>query len=105
MRFAENNQLLGTVLVSAAYTDLDDDMEKQSGYFSRPWQWDKIKENQKWIIQFGSKDDPYIPLEEFRHIHKVLNSEYFEFSDRGHFMDNQDTFPEIIKVIKEKLNI
>ncbi|MCH7492283.1 alpha/beta hydrolase [Patescibacteria group bacterium] len=105
MRYAENNKLLGTILVSPAYTDLNDDLEKQSGYFNRPWQWDKIKANQKWIIQFGSQDDPYIPLKEFRHIHKMLDTQYFEFADRGHFMENQDTFPEIIKVIKEKLKL
>ena len=105
MRFAENNKLLGTILVSPAYTDLGDEMEKQSGYFDRPWQWDKIKENQKWIIQFGSKDDPHIPLEEFRHIHKMLDTQYFEFENRGHFFENQNTFPEIINVIKEKLKL
>jgi len=103
MRFAENNKLLGTILVSPAYTDLGDETEKQSGYFNRPWNWDKIKHNQKWIIQFGSKDDPYISFEEFRHIHKLLDTQYFEFENRGHFLEN--TFPEIINVIKEKLKL
>uniref|UniRef100_A0A673KRL7 Retinoblastoma binding protein 9 n=1 Tax=Sinocyclocheilus rhinocerous TaxID=307959 RepID=A0A673KRL7_9TELE len=27
-----------------------------SGYFSRPWEWEKIKTNVKYIIQFGSTD-------------------------------------------------
>ena len=101
MRFAENNKLLGAILVSPSYTDLGLKIEKQSGYFNRSWQWDKIKENQKWIVQFGSKDDPYISLKEFRHIHKMLSTEYYEFENRGHFL--QETFPEIVKVIKEKI--
>ena len=99
--FDENNKLLGAILVSPSYTDLGLKIEKQSGYFNRSWQWDKIKENQKWIVQFGSKDDPYISLKEFRHIHKMLSTEYYEFENRGHFL--QETFPEIVKVIKEKI--
>uniref|UniRef100_A0A672KTY0 Putative hydrolase RBBP9 n=1 Tax=Sinocyclocheilus grahami TaxID=75366 RepID=A0A672KTY0_SINGR len=27
-----------------------------SGYFSRPWEWEKIKTNVKYIIRFGSTD-------------------------------------------------
>lgn len=105
MRFAENNKLLGTILVGPSYTDLGIEIEKQSGYFNRPWKWDKIKENQNWIIQFGSINDPFIPVEDFRHIHKMLDSEYYEFENRGHFYEDQDTFPEIVEVIKNKLMI
>lgn len=105
MRFAEKYKLLGSVLVSPCYTDLGIELEKQSGYFDRPWQWDIIKKSQEWIVQFGSKDDPSIPLEEFRHINKMLGTEYHEFEDRGHFFENQDTFPEIVEVIKGKMKI
>jgi len=105
MRFAENNRLLGSILVSPSYTDLGIELEKESGYFNRPWLWENIKENQKWIVQFGSKDDPHIPLAEFRHIHEMLGTEYYEMENRGHFSENQDTFPEIIKAIKEKLKL
>ena len=105
MRFAENNKLLGSILVSPSYTDLGVEIEKQSGYYDRPWLWSKIKENQKWLVQFGSKNDPFIPLEEFRHIHKMLSTEYYEFEDKGHFFEKQETFPEVVKVIKEKLGL
>lgn len=36
MRCAERNELFGSILISAAYTDLGDEMEKKSGYFDRP---------------------------------------------------------------------
>jgi uncharacterized protein len=104
MRFAEKNKLLGTILVSPSYTDRGDPLEIQSGYFGRPWQWEKIKANQKWIIEFCSQDDPYLPLEEFRHIHEMLKTEYHEFDNRGHFIENQNTFPEIVDVVRSKLN-
>lgn len=103
MRYAETHKILGSVLVSAAHTDQNDELEKQSGYFDNPWNWDTIKANQQWICQFGSTDDPYIPIKEMRHVHKMLNTEYQEFTDRGHFFQNQNTFPELIDVIMKKL--
>lgn len=102
MRYAENHKILGSVLISPCYTDLGDSLEKQSGYYEGLWLWNQIKENQKWIVQFGSKDDPLIPVEEFRHINEKLDSEYTEFKDKGHFMDKK--FPELLDVIKNKLN-
>jgi predicted alpha/beta hydrolase family esterase len=73
MRIAEQQRILGSVLVGAYHTDLNMDTEKQSGYFDKPWNWNKIKDNQNWIIVFASQDDPWIPIEEPRHIHSQLN--------------------------------
>lgn len=103
MRYAEEQQILGSVLIGTAYTDLNDPLEKQSGYFDTPWDWEMIKKNQQWIIQFDSTDDPYIPIEEPRHVHKMLDTEYYEFDNRGHFFKGQDRFPELIERVKEKL--
>ena len=30
----------------------------------RPWEWEKIKANTKFVVQFGSADDPFIPWRE-----------------------------------------
>lgn len=107
MRFAEKNRILGSVLIGACYTDLGDENEKKSGYYNRFWEWETIKKNQQWIIQFASTDDPYIPIEEARYIQQKLQTEYYEYTDEGHFgVDkNKTTFPEIVKVIKTKLGI
>jgi len=107
MRFAEKNKILGSVLVGACYTDLGDEGERKSGYYNRPWKWEDIKNNQQWIVQFSSVDDPYIPVEEPRHINQKLQTEYYEYTDEGHFGadKNKTVFPEIVKVIKLKLEI
>ncbi|KPJ57199.1 esterase [Parcubacteria bacterium DG_74_2] len=107
MRFAEGNKILGSVLVATYYTDLGDENEKKSGYFTHPWNWESIRKNQKWIIQFASVDDPYIPIEEARFIHQKLQTDYHEYKDEGHFGadDDKTIFPEIIAVIKSKLRI
>lgn len=107
MRFAEQTKLLGTVLVGACYTDLGDEKEKASGYYQNPWNWQSIKDNQKWIIQFASIDDPWIPIEEARFIHSQLDSEYYEYTNQGHFGGDREkkTFPEIVKIIKTKLKL
>lgn len=105
MRYAENHKILGSLLVSTYYTDLDDAQEKESGYFGRFWDWEKIKNNQEWVIQFASTDDPWIPIEEARFIHEKLTSEYHEYKNEGHFgiPNDKKEFPEIIETIKKKL--
>jgi predicted alpha/beta hydrolase family esterase len=106
MRFAEKNKILGSALVGACYTDLGVENEKLSGYYNHPWNWKAIKNNQKWIALFASTDDPWIPIYEPRFIHDQLDPEYFEFTDQGHFGGDYDkeTFPELLAVIKNKIN-
>jgi predicted alpha/beta hydrolase family esterase len=101
MRYVEKNKVLGSVLVGACYTDLGEENEKQSGYYDRPWDWQAIKNNQQWVVQFASTDDPFIPIEEARYVNKKLQTEYFEYTDKGHFMAT--TFPELIEAIKSKI--
>ena len=107
MRYAEENKILGSVLVGTYYTDLGDEAEIQSGYFDKPWNWQAIKSNQKWIIEFASIDDPYIPIEEPRFIYEKLNTDYHEYKDQGHFGSdvNKTMFPELVTVLKKKLKI
>lgn len=102
MRFAEEHKILGSVLIGACYTDLGDENEKKSGYYGHPWNWKSIKENQHWIAQFSSTDDPYIPVSEARFIHEQLQTDYHEYTNEGHFGSdrNKKEFPEIIDTIK-----
>lgn len=103
MRYAETTPIYGSVLVGASYTDLGDRAEKMSGYFNEPWDWRTIKANQKWIEQFASTDDPYIPIEEARFVHGTLGTTYHEDTDRGHYLGTD--FPELVSVIKQRLGI
>jgi predicted alpha/beta hydrolase family esterase len=105
MRFAENNKLLGSVLIAAMHTDLGIESERLSGYFDAPWNWQNIKNNQSWIVQFASTDDPWIPISEPRFVHQKLNSEYHEFKNEGHFGGDRykREFPELVAVLKKKL--
>ena len=106
MRFAEKNKILGSVLVAGYYTDLGLETEKQSGYFNQAWDWQSIKNNQKWIVQFASTDDPWIPIVEPRFIHTQLDTEYYESDNQGHFGGDylKTTFPEIVTAIKKQLS-
>lgn len=105
LRYAEKYPLLGSILVGGYYTDLGMSSEKQSEYFDADWQWDTIRKNQQWIIQFASTDDPWIPVEEPRHIHKMLQTEYHEFHDRGHFGGDRvvPEFKECVRELQKKL--
>lgn len=52
LRYIETRKVKGVVLVSAYHSDLGEVMERESGYFNRPWDWDAISRNANWITQF-----------------------------------------------------
>ena len=107
MRYAEEHKILGTILVAACHTDLGEETEKASGYYDKPWKWGAIKKNQKWIVQFSSVDDSFIPIKEARFVHNKLATEYYEFKHQGHFSswDGKKDFSEIVDIITEKLKL
>eukprot|EP00124_Ichthyophonus_hoferi_P000849 Ihof_evm2s36 gene=Ihof_evmTU2s36 len=87
MRYAETHKVLGIVLVGACVTDLGDSNERASGYYNRPWQWNAIKANTQFIIQFGSTDDPFIPFDEQQQVANGLGlgHDFHQYNDKGHF--------------------
>ncbi|MDD5103900.1 MAG: alpha/beta fold hydrolase [Candidatus Peribacteraceae bacterium] len=103
MRWAEQHQIVGSVLVGAYYTDTGSENERLSGYFDDPWDFEAIRRNQQWIIQFASVDDPFFPIEEPRLVSRELQTEYHEFTNRGHFFEKE--FPELIEAVQKKCSI
>lgn len=99
MRYAENNKIKGSILVSPCYTDLGDELEEQSGYYSEPWQWDNIKANQEKIALIYGDDDPYIDQSEFEHIEQQLRPVTIKVVGGKHFID-QAEFPELLEYIE-----
>lgn len=99
MRYAENNQVKGIVLVGAYVSDLGDKLERESGYFNRPWEWEKIKGNCEWICQFASEDDPFLPWEEQKEISSKLNVDLHAYNDKGHFMSLQ--FADLLNTLNK----
>jgi uncharacterized protein len=106
MRYAETQPILGSALIGAYYTDLGNENEKLSGYFDTPWDWEAIKKNQKWIIQFASVNDPWIPIREAHVVRDRLQTAYYESPDQGHFGGDyyKETFPELLEAIEEKIS-
>lgn len=100
MRYAEENKIKGSILISPCYTDLGDEMEKQSGYYDKPWQWDKIKACQDRIALIWGDNDPYIPQSEFEFIAKKLNPTQIKIQGAKHFIERKE-FPELLQYVKE----
>lgn len=98
MRYAENHKLRGSVLIGPSASDLGDELEKQSGYFHLPWQWQKIKENQEHVAIVHSDNDPYIPEVQFALIKEKLSPDVVFLPGAKHFIE-QDTFPELLDYI------
>ena len=103
MRYAETHRVLGSVLVGVCHTDLGDPFEAASGYYRDPWQWPQIRDHQRWIAIYQSTDDPHIPVAEARFVAAQLKCSYFEFTDRGHFVDTRE-FPEIVAYVRRQLD-
>lgn len=100
MRYAERNMIKGSVLIAPCYTNLGDELEKQSGYFDKPWNWGNIKKNQKKICLFYADDDPYIPQNQFEFIASKLNTETFKIQGGKHFIEYK-TFPQLLNYVKK----
>lgn len=98
MRYAETNKIKGSVLISPCYTDLGDDLEKQSGYYDNPWDWESIKNNQNKIALFYGNDDPFIPQEQFEFIASKLNPDVFKIPHGKHFIEFTE-FPQLLEYI------
>ncbi|XP_055074439.2 serine hydrolase RBBP9 [Misgurnus anguillicaudatus] len=99
MRYAETHKVFALILVGAYTSDLGDENERESGYFNRPWEWEKIRSNVKYILQFGSTDDPFLPWDEQQEVANGLKADLHKYVDRGHFQNT--TFPELINAVKK----
>jgi predicted alpha/beta hydrolase family esterase len=98
MRYAETHKIRGSVLIGPSTTDLGDALEKQSGYFDTPWDWNSIKANQEHIAIVHSDNDPYIPQSEFQVVERELSPDIINIPGAGHFIE-QDTFPEVLEYL------
>eukprot|EP00277_Geminigera_cryophila_P020681 CAMPEP_0179491608 /NCGR_PEP_ID=MMETSP0799-20121207/66192_1 /TAXON_ID=46947 /ORGANISM="Geminigera cryophila, Strain CCMP2564" /LENGTH=148 /DNA_ID=CAMNT_0021308097 /DNA_START=42 /DNA_END=489 /DNA_ORIENTATION=- len=75
--------------------------EAISGYYDRPWLWDKMKGNIGFASQFADKEDCFIPFAEAQVVHKGLDTELIASTRGDHFMVQE--FPELLEHIKLKL--
>ena len=91
-------------MVGAYGSHLNDEIERKSGYFDDDWEWEKVRQNCKTnnsinIVQFGSKDDPFLPWPEQIKIAEGLNADLKAYEDKGHFQHS--TFPDLIDAVKK----
>ena len=100
MRYAETHPLNGSILIGPSYTDLGDEIEKQSGYYDTPWHWKAIKKHQEKIALFYGDDDPYISQQEFEYIASELQPEVHKIHGGKHFIE-YETFPELVAYIEK----
>ncbi|PIR41698.1 MAG: hypothetical protein COV30_02330 [Candidatus Yanofskybacteria bacterium CG10_big_fil_rev_8_21_14_0_10_37_15] len=93
-------KIIATILVAAPFDDTEGVDGKESLIdFTLPPSLDKFKEQCGKIYLLHSQDDSVVPFAQLEKYKKALsNAEAVVLKDREHF--NQETFPEIIKIIK-----
>ena len=111
LRYAEQYEVHGIVLVAATYSDLGDAHERASGYYpqpastnnnedgeTNPYLFDDMKKNCNNWHQFHSDDDPFIPLYEAERIRDGLGltDTYYMLPGRSHYFDYS---PELLDAV------
>ena len=98
MRLLEEHQLHGAVLVASCHTDLGDANERASGYYppsGGPWRWNEICRNAGGNVRLlHSDNDPFIPLDEAKHVASQLGCALQVESGRSHFFSPCDAIFE-----------
>ncbi len=88
-----------TVLLSAPFDTSN--LKESLGDFSLPSSIDEFRKQAGEIHLLHSEDDPVVPIGHIKkYQEKLPKAKTLIFKDRAHF--NQDTFPELLDVIKEK---
>lgn len=100
MRYTETHKIYGSILIGPSYTDLNDPLEKQSGYYDKPWDWESIKKNQGKIALVYGDDDPYISQSEFEFIAEKLNPTVIKIPGGKHFIESAE-IPQVLEYIKK----
>ncbi len=106
MRILESDNfrtLKGAILVAAAYTDLGDESERLSGYFNRPWDWEKMKKGAKQIVCFHGDDDHLIPVREARYIAEKMKGDSFQYREMSGMSHFFQPWQDILEVLDNML--
>jgi len=93
-------RIRSTILIAAPFDD-EDNLEGRESLadFTLPPSLTKLTEQGGKIYLIHSKDDPVVPFGQLQKYQKALpEAETVVFEDREHF--NQETFPEIIELLK-----
>jgi predicted alpha/beta hydrolase family esterase len=96
MRLMEDHKVFGCVLVSAYDSDLGDEVERESGYFSRPFDYEAMRRHAlNGIVQFHSASDHLVPVSVARRVAEGFQAQpqspslstyqYCETGSDGHF--------------------
>jgi len=93
-------RVMATILVASPFDDTDGADSKESLIdFALPSSLAKFTEQSGKIYLVHSKDDPVVPFTQLKKYQQSLpHAETIIFENREHF--NQETFPEIIELIK-----
>jgi uncharacterized protein len=93
-----NKKIKALILLSAPFRT-EKSWNESLGDFELPVSLKKIELQVKNIFLIHSRDDKVVPFNHLNKYHRQLpSSKLFIFNDRNHF--NQETFPELIKLIK-----
>ena len=111
LRLMEEHPMKGCVLLAAYDSDLGDELERESGYFSRPFDYAAMMKNVSGpIIQLHSKNDPLVPYAIGQRVSKGLQTasklagrpeaySFVMFESDGHFQRNE--MPQLFSLMQK----
>ena len=104
MRYAETHRLLGSVLVGVCHTDWATPSKRRAAITASPGTGSGSATTSSGWQSTVRPTMPHIPIAEPRFVAAQLGCSYFEFTDRGHFVDTRE-LPEVVQFITRKLSL
>ena len=96
LRLMEEHKTAGCILVSAYDSDLGDELERESGYFDRPFNYEQMVANTPFILQFHAVNDPLVPFSSGLRVAEGTKSEFVKSPNDGHF-NEKTRYPVFIE--------
>ncbi len=97
LKYLSENDIQIDKLILVAPTIKDYDVLELKDFYTKTFDYDKIKQSAQKIAIFASDNDQYIPLKDFQFLAQQLDAELILLPQRDHLMD--PNFPELFEYL------
>lgn len=97
---------IGGVIAISVFHDNSLQWEPNNKLFDVVFDWDAVHDNAAKLLFIHSDNDPYVPLDQARHVADNCRAELITIPGQGHFnleqSEDYKEFPKLLEILKEK---
>lgn len=102
----QNPEPVGQIVCISVFHDNSLQWEPNNKLFDVAFNWNAIRANTKNLLFIHSDNDPYVPLEQARHVADHCKAEMIIIPGQGHFNLEQSpdyrAFPKLLMILEER---